>query len=76
MDKYWIFPAIAMLSGCCSTGPMTAVDVDKPVLPRITEEEAKDVPDAVWEKIVKRDLARKQYEERLEIVVKGCTGGW
>jgi predicted small lipoprotein YifL len=62
------------LTACCATsGPLALSPMPKPVLPRITEQEAEQIRPDTWRKLVQRDLQRKQYAEQLEIVVEGCS---
>lgn len=66
--------SILIGSGCQHTREIRYVDRPlplpaRPVLPRISEEEAQSIPDDVWAKIVRRDLGRKHYAETLEAII-------
>lgn len=65
------------LASCATapTGPISGVYIERPELPVITQDEALQIPQHIWRKLVERDLLRKQYAEKLEIVVQECTGG-
>lgn len=56
-------------------GPVSGVHIERPRLPMITAEEAGQIPPKTWGKLVQRDLLRKQYAEKLEVIVQECTGG-
>ena len=42
----------------------------RPLLERISAEEASTIPINVWMKIVRRDMARRNYAEQLEVIVQ------
>lgn len=72
------FPAFIVLfiTACAiPPGPVSGVYIERPDLPRITQEEAQQIPGYIWRKLVERDLLRKQYAEKLEVVVQECQGG-
>jgi hypothetical protein len=68
------------LAACCEGPQIVPVPQDltgkkppRPVLPRITAEEAQDIPTDTWEKITTRDRQRRQYAEDLEVIIDGTA---
>lgn len=62
-----------ILSSCCKDPELikpTPLPLPmKPVLQKITSEEAKQMPRAVYDKLKLRDLQRDGYESQLEAVI-------
>ena len=67
-------------NGCATPPEKVYVPVQltrpaRPVLPRLTFEDAEMIPETLWEKMVMRDLLRRQYAEQLEIIIDSTKDG-
>ena len=75
--KMVIVVSLIMIGSACSntpniiTVPMELQRPARPVLPRITPDEANEIPHLVWVKLQQRNVLRRQYCEKLEVIIDG-----
>lgn len=62
------------VSGCAQqpiqyvTNPLTLPV--RPVLPALTQDDAQCLSDEAYKKLVRRDMLRRQYAEKLEVIIQ------
>jgi len=63
---------LLLLTGCACDPVYVTNPLDRPerpILPRITPEDADAIPYPVWTKLVQRNDAMKNYTEQLEVII-------
>ena len=69
--KYILLTVLILASGCSSHAISVRLPLPpKPLVPKIINSDLICISDDAYEILVKRDIAHKHYEQRLESVIK------